>query len=93
MNIFNTYSKRQKGLPDIYTYDAISDKLKNQIYHIWNDYFDQTYMSSYSDVAWERINNIICREEGMKTLTQGFNNRNTKEIYLLLYGGISTSFA
>lgn len=41
MSTYETYSKRQARLNgdqvDVYQYDYLPDKLKNQIIHIWND--------------------------------------------------------
>lgn len=69
MAIFDTYSKRKKGMPDVFTYDSISDKLKNQTYHIWNDFFEQSCFSNeLKYLVREHIYDTICKEEGKKSL-------------------------
>ena len=69
MVIFDTYSKRQKGLPDVFKYDKISEKLKNQIYHIWNDFLDQDYFDSeLKRIVRKHIYETILKEEGKKQL-------------------------
>jgi hypothetical protein len=69
MPIFDTYSKRTLGLPDIFTYDKISDKLKNQIYHIWNRFFNQNDISEENARFIRReIYSTILEEEGKKYL-------------------------
>lgn len=75
MEIFETYSKRQNGLPDVFVYDDISSKLKTQIFHIWNDYFNQHCFASSGIAAQVQkvIFETICKEEGKKSLyTDGF---------------------
>lgn len=69
MSIFNTYSKRQKELPDVFTYDVIQDKLKTQIFHIWNDYFKQgCFAKDLIFKTQKSIFSTICKEEGVKIL-------------------------
>jgi hypothetical protein len=68
MGIFNTFSKSQKPLPDVFTYDLISIKLRNQIFHIWNDFFKQECFSPLEESARQEIHNTICKEEGVKNL-------------------------
>jgi hypothetical protein len=80
---FDTYSKRNSLMTDVFTYDSISRKLRNQIYHIWNDFFyknrfDETLIKQ----ARERIFNIICSEEGVKSLylTGHFINSHASQV-------------
>lgn len=69
MPIFETYSKQKIGIPDVLTYDKIPDKLKNQIYHIWNDYFKQSDIPSENEkFIRKKIYDMILREEGRKSL-------------------------
>lgn len=67
MAIFETYTKKKQGLPDILSYDSFPEKLKTQIYHIWNDYFLQdSYSTDFKDEAMKVIYNTICKETGKK---------------------------
>lgn len=66
---FETYSKRNSPKTDTLTYDTISRKLRNQIYHIWNNFFfDNDFDEKLIDQAREEIYDIICAEEGVKSL-------------------------
>jgi AbiJ-like protein/uncharacterized protein DUF7014 len=76
MNIYNLFSKRQKGmhgdLPDVYTYDDIPQDLRVQIIHIWNDALGSK--SEYKNKSlpvqktYRQIVEYLCREYGMFTL-------------------------
>ena len=40
--VYETYSERKRriekaGQPDVYSYDQIPQKLRNQVIHIWDD--------------------------------------------------------
>lgn len=79
MKIFNTYSKRNSNVPDVFLYDNFTDKLKTQIFHIWNDFFSQLEISrSEAKSAIGFIYKIVCREEGLKYLYTGglYTNEN-----------------
>ncbi|KGK02184.1 STM4504/CBY_0614 family protein [Pseudoalteromonas sp. ND6B] len=82
MSIHETYSKRQARLNgdqvDVYKYNCLPDKLKNQIIHIWND-----VIGDYSDIYDEKvsayyghIHKILCREMGVFELPH--NDYNSK---------------
>lgn len=69
MAIFQTYSKQLNGLPSIYTYGHLPSKLKNQIFHIWKDFFFQEWhwnAKSIVDKALKIIHDVLCREHGKK---------------------------
>lgn len=69
MGTFNTYSKRNAESSDVFTYDNISDKLKTQIFHIWNNYFNQFHADNdLLKKIRKLINETICEEEGLKNL-------------------------
>jgi hypothetical protein len=69
MATFETYSRKKKGLPDVLSYHSFSEKLKTQIYHIWNDYFLQDgYPDSFKTEGLKVIHDTICKETGKKTL-------------------------
>lgn len=61
--IFELFSKRRKkedGLvEDVYLYDSIPKKLRNQIMHIWN------YSIGNDHEVWEFIHDTIIRELGL----------------------------
>ena len=67
MPVFNLYSRRkqqaEKTQPDVYQYDFIPEKVRNQIVHIWEDAF-----GSYEDFnsrPWKSIRDAIYREHGI----------------------------
>lgn len=66
--IFKTFSKRKKeeieGINDVYSYDEIPEKLRNQIMHIWND-----SIGDY-DEAWDTIHDIIVKELGLSRIVE-----------------------
>ena len=70
MPVHDLYSKRQKRLrgdiPDVYTYDAISDKLKTQIKYAISDFVDNLY---FYDTIYETIVEILMREHGVAYLS------------------------
>ncbi len=69
MAIFDLYSKSLKKYPDQFVYDKIPEKLKNQVYHIWQDFFDEKNISnSLSNEAWDFILKTLLKELGQKSL-------------------------
>lgn len=83
MGISETYSNSKKELPDVFIYDAIEIKLKNQIYHIWNDFFDQKVFDNYEEKAKEEIFKQLCKTEGKKKLYHdiyGYRNDYEKQV-------------
>ena len=85
MAIFDLFSKRQKTLlgevPDVYTYDKISNALRVQIVHIWRDALgnEQDYYNYRAgpQEAYKFIVDTICREYGIFKLptAEKFNDR------------------
>ncbi|CAN5218741.1 hypothetical protein BH23BAC2_BH23BAC2_03420 [soil metagenome] len=72
MATFDMYSKRNKGAPDVWVYNKITNKLKVQIFHIWNDFFNQDcFTDEYTRSIWFEIDFILRREEGKKQLSFG----------------------
>jgi hypothetical protein len=61
------YSKRNKKPIDVYVYDSISEKLKNQIEYIWKKYVGQLDSESQEEF-WKLVNRTVCEEHGKKTL-------------------------
>lgn len=74
MSIHDTYSKRNKSTPDVFSYDELTEKLKNQIVHIWNNYFDQLSTELRIEF-WEYIHKILCEEFGKKSLLEDYLER------------------
>jgi hypothetical protein len=71
MIIKNLYSKRNALVNDKLDY-SLSDGLKIQIIHIWNDYFNELYGFN-PDLAGEALKNIIkilCREHKLKSILE-----------------------
>ena len=73
--IVDLYSKRQKALrgevPDVYTYDKIPQKLRQQIIYILHDTLgDHTDYNRFDEVhkCYEIIVNILRREYGVESL-------------------------
>ncbi len=82
MTIYNLYSKQKKGLPDVFIYDNISDKLKNQIFHIWNDFFKGNNLEEDAKKElFQRVYDILCREEGKKNLVHIYAYPQDSPIY------------
>ena len=71
MTITNLYSKRQKQVPDVYQYDDIPAPLRAQIVHILRDLFGfpQSYDMNGCRASLQRINDLLCREYGVFTLS------------------------
>lgn len=91
MAIFDLFSKRQKRLrgevPDIYTYNNIPDNLRVQIVHIIQDAIgiDKGHYNTPNrpKQAYETIFDILCREYGKFSLTDGY--RESKQEQVLNY--------
>lgn len=69
--IRDVFSKRNLKLNDVYIYDSFPEKLKNQVYHIWNDFLSQEVSvraNSLKQFLWEDVYSTILREEGKKSL-------------------------
>lgn len=82
MAIFETFSKRQKGHPDVYSYDSINIKLRNQVFHIWNDFvnqgcFPENLVNSFRKIIYE----TLLKEEGKKSLYYGSMYTNNDPVY------------
>jgi hypothetical protein len=73
MAVFDLFSKRQKRLrgevPDVYQYDNIPSPLRVQIAHIMNDAMGNPRRSETLGL-FKLINDILCREYGMFSLSQ-----------------------
>lgn len=71
MSIYETYSKRQARLSgiqvDVYRYNKLPDKLKNQVIHIWNDIIGD-YTNWNNEQVYQlygHFHKILCREMGV----------------------------
>jgi hypothetical protein len=67
MSITNLYSKRNKGLPDIFTYDDVSERIKIQIQYIWDDFFIQLD-DDINKGIWREIHKILLKEHAKRNL-------------------------
>jgi hypothetical protein len=73
MSVFDLFSRRQKrakgGVPDVYAYDALPEKLRVQIVHILNDglgtpqQYEGYGMGVYG--CYEMVVEALCRELGV----------------------------
>lgn len=86
--IDDLYSKRNKKLPDVYQYDHLPEKLKNQIYHIWDDFLSKKnfnakyYEGEYEKQFWDFVLKAILKAEGKKSLfDREYTIRSSIEIY------------
>ncbi|MBB1380105.1 STM4504/CBY_0614 family protein [Pseudoalteromonas sp. SR43-2] len=83
MSTYETYSKRQARLNgdqiDVYQYDYLPDKLKNQIIHIWNDVIGnfENWNNGHVYQIYGHFHHVLCREMGVFELPH--NNILTKD--------------
>jgi len=76
MESYKLFSKRNKVTEyDVFQYDLLPDKLRNQIYYIWKDALDievalSLPSSSYPGVIFEKIHDTLCREHGFDKLVK-----------------------
>lgn len=79
MPIHDIFSKRQKRLrgefPEVYQYEIIPDELRVQVIHIWRNAFGAPYRGNQYpqgslEAAYEFINETLCREYGLFTLSE-----------------------
>lgn len=86
MEFYDLFSKRDKPLPDVFTYDEIPEKLRNQIVWIWestlfrfnepDDYFGNRITNTYV----RSLRDVICREHGLTSLA-GKNRTPEEDFY------------
>jgi len=68
MPIEDVYSNRNKPLPEYLNYDNLPVKFKNQIVHIWGDFFEYITNDDIHNEIWEVIEGKIAKEHGKKSL-------------------------
>ncbi|WP_213876165.1 hypothetical protein [Pseudomonas sp. dw_358] len=84
MGLFDLFSKRQRRargeVPDVYQYEEIPDKLRNQIVHIWMETLGtpQQWGGGAAE-AWPMICKILCREYGVFSLSGGARQSSRKD--------------
>jgi hypothetical protein len=92
MAVFELFSQRQKKLrgevPEIYTYDEISNKIRVQIIHIIKDSIGEdksNYSNKNAEEIYKIIHEILCREYGVFELGKGYNETDETQVldYLL----------
>ena len=95
MPIFNLFSHRkrvsERDVPDVFTYDTLSQELRVQIIHIWRDAIGPYYIygqhefskAHENNEAWQFIHRTIAREHGVFSLSDAHNIQERCERYLL----------
>jgi hypothetical protein len=78
------YSKRGKKLPDVYQYDAIPERLRVQIVHIWESAFGKDGYSGQVEYNFKGIEEILCREYGVFSLDDKNGNKKQAVVQFLL---------
>jgi hypothetical protein len=69
MPIHDVYSKRNSSKPISPKANEMPFALKNQIFHIWNDFLSQKQIKSdVKETAWKEILKSVCREHGFGRL-------------------------
>jgi hypothetical protein len=90
MSVYDLFSKRQKRLrgeiPDVYSYKDLPSTLRVQIVHIIRDAFGENipYTNNYTDLAYKNVNDILCREYGIFSLTENPINPGDSVLKFLL---------
>jgi AbiJ-like protein len=96
MTVVDLFSKRKKrqasqGKADVYRYDAVPDRLRVQVVHIWRAALgpwvrgDTPFVRhSPSSSLWEFIQDTIARESGMWHLGGAMSNPETRCIEYLM---------
>jgi len=66
LDIPDLYSKRNKQeISTLLIHDHIPPKLKNQIFHVWDEYINQKGIDDkLKDVFWNLAYKLICKEHG-----------------------------
>lgn len=91
INLFSFRKKQAHGdTPDVYEYEVIPQKLKIQIIHILKDtigihYGDSplygNYEKSDTEIIYEQIDKILCKEYGLLSLSNDRNKRSIDKIF------------
>jgi len=84
MPIEDLYSTRNKPVPETLNYEFLPEKLKNQIIHIWSDFFTHINDKNY-DELWNLMEGKIARAHGKKTLVESSLIRYTDSYKVELY--------
>jgi hypothetical protein len=87
MALFETYSMRTKGFPDVYQYHSIPLKVRTQIVLAWEEYFNQPYFSQ-GRVILEWICTEVQKAHGrrlnsfgnLRPITDYFQSRESGEV-------------
>lgn len=73
MSIFELYSNRNKGVPEIFIYDKIPFALRIQLVHIWNEFFFQEqFPINIADDYISQLSLIIKKEHSLVALPDPF---------------------
>ena len=81
--VTNIFSKRNKKMPDVYTYDSIPTSLRIQVAHIWNDTIDRL---QDDDRMYRDVIRILRKEYGVFRLpyTKDYHNDREELIHFFL---------
>jgi hypothetical protein len=71
MSVFPIYSRSVDVMPDVYVYDQIPDKLRNQIIRIWGDFFRQLRIGQRNSI-FQKVTDIISNEHGVLNFPGSF---------------------
>ncbi|MDB2010809.1 MULTISPECIES: STM4504/CBY_0614 family protein [Lachnospiraceae] len=93
--MFKLYSERTTNpneLPDVYEYENIPDRFRNQLFFILEDILD--YRTVTLDDLWSSISATFSREIGTKSLvpSKGYFNNKKKEIEFFISSCETTIF-
>jgi hypothetical protein len=61
-DVYSKRARREAGVSDVFQYDVLPDRLRNQIVHIWDD-----ALGDYKD-GWRDIARTVAREHGLPHL-------------------------
>ncbi|KTB77298.1 hypothetical protein AO070_17155 [Pseudomonas syringae pv. syringae PD2766] len=83
MAVHDIYSKRKKRFPgqasDVYDYDSLPRKLRNQVVFILSDIVDIAFDRALSAVAYDYISKSLSREWGTVSLVPNIGMLSSKE--------------
>jgi len=73
LEIFSKRKRRERGeFPDVYVYENLPDTLRVQIVHIIQDAFGHDLYQNNAAMAYQTINDALCREYGVFKLIEDY---------------------
>jgi hypothetical protein len=79
--ILDLFSKRNKALPDVFTYDTLPPKLRVQVTHILRSALGETFYFDGSSDGWRYIALAIAAEHGLLDLPDIVHHRHNGPDY------------